>query len=580
MKTQTIHTSEMTARPFFGPFANQTTHNPTSAARRSTDATTHDHKEVTMKTQVNALSTRPINPQPTTNNRTQMIGINSLLRKFASIVPKSALQIIVVLGLLAASPMAFAQACWYSWAGGHTTLFYTPGSSITDYAGTLYSPYLSPGWYLQEWAQSGTFAIQNLQVGYDLTAVNQHALVPIFSSPNEVTFSGIVPSTAVNGQTANVTFQLYDVGNNLLCQTTVTVQVVTSPGLSTEMNTIGGNNKVDEYYKGTDSHVYRLSWNGSWQYTDLTAMTGAPNADYLSTVVSQVDPLNNRSEVFYLDSSGNVEELYTVGTAWSVTKIPAAAVRGSALVCLVNTIARTVQVHYIDAAGHIHQLWWNGTSWVDNDLMAGTNAPIAATGSSLATEVNTIANTVELYYIANDQTVKELWWNGTWNTGSPSGTAKAAVGSALVSLVNTVAHTVQVNYLDSAGHIHQLWWNGTSWVNNDLTSGTNTPIAATGSSLATEVNMIANTVELYYIANDQTVKELWWNGAWHTGNPSAGAAKAAVGSPLVSLVNTIAHTVQVHYIGTDDHIHELWWNGSWYTDDVNSASNDPNDAEP
>lgn len=50
MKSQTIHNNELTLRPFFG-LANQTTHNLTSAASTSTDATTYDHKEITMKTQ-------------------------------------------------------------------------------------------------------------------------------------------------------------------------------------------------------------------------------------------------------------------------------------------------------------------------------------------------------------------------------------------------------------------------------------------------------------------------------------------------------------------------------------------------
>ena len=52
MKTQTIRTNEMTLWPFFGRLANQTTHNLTSAASTLTDATTYDHEEVTMKTQV------------------------------------------------------------------------------------------------------------------------------------------------------------------------------------------------------------------------------------------------------------------------------------------------------------------------------------------------------------------------------------------------------------------------------------------------------------------------------------------------------------------------------------------------
>jgi hypothetical protein len=58
MKTQTIHTNEMTPRPFFGGPANQTTHNLTSAARLSAVAATHDHKEVNMKTQTLASQPR------------------------------------------------------------------------------------------------------------------------------------------------------------------------------------------------------------------------------------------------------------------------------------------------------------------------------------------------------------------------------------------------------------------------------------------------------------------------------------------------------------------------------------------
>jgi hypothetical protein len=50
MKTLAIHTNEMTLQPLFGRLANQTTHNLTGVASGSTGATTHDHKEVAMKT--------------------------------------------------------------------------------------------------------------------------------------------------------------------------------------------------------------------------------------------------------------------------------------------------------------------------------------------------------------------------------------------------------------------------------------------------------------------------------------------------------------------------------------------------
>ena len=58
MKSQTIHTNEMTLRPFFGRLANKTTRNPIGAARLSTVAPTHDHKEVAMKTHVSRHTDR------------------------------------------------------------------------------------------------------------------------------------------------------------------------------------------------------------------------------------------------------------------------------------------------------------------------------------------------------------------------------------------------------------------------------------------------------------------------------------------------------------------------------------------
>src|ERR1035437_68570 len=180
-------------------------------------------------------------------------------------------------------------------------------------------------------------------------------------------FGVYIPPYATAGQSEVLQTKLKDWFTT--CTATMTVVVVTSPGLSTEMNTIGGNNEADEYYKGVDSNIYQLSWPGTWQYANITALAGAPNADYLSPVVSQVDPLYNRSEVFYLDSNQNIEELYYDHKTWSHTnltalaKVPAAAA-GSPLVSLVNPYAKTIQLDYLDSVGHIHELWSpNRATW-------------------------------------------------------------------------------------------------------------------------------------------------------------------------------------------------------------------------
>ena len=98
---------------------------------------------------------------------------------------------------------------------------------------------------------------------------------------------------------------------------------------------------------------------------------------------------------------------------WTEKPLSTSAAPGSPLVSLVNTIANTVQVDYLDSAGHIHQLSSaNRTTWSDLDLTVAARAPAAAANSPLATEINTQANTVEIYFLGTDNHVRELWWNG------------------------------------------------------------------------------------------------------------------------------------------------------------------------
>jgi hypothetical protein len=607
MKTQAIHTNEMTLQPFLGRRANQTTHNPTGAVSLLPVATTCDQKEVTMKTQAIApktgIETSTPNQQP--KGQTQMNRISFLIRKLANTAPKAALLAIIAVGSFVLSPMAFAGC---SFSPSAVTLYATPGQSVTS---SFTISGISESWFSEGWVTAGFFVSGDF-TGPDANPYAAYEYPPDTIYPQSPPqkfqlpassagyLSVYIPRYAIAGQSVVLQTVVKDWFS--YCNATLTVNVVASPGLSTEMNTIGGNNEVDEYYKGTDSHVYRLSWDGAWQYTDITTAAGAPNADYLSPVVSQVDPLYNRSEVFYLDSNQDVHELYydygSKNPAWKdsnitlLFKLPSAEA-GSPIVSLVNPYANSIQVDYLDSAGHIHEMYsFNRTTWAGNDLTVVAGALPAALNSSLVTEINKVANTVEIYFLGTDSHVRELWWAPwTWHNSDPTAAARApnaANGSALVSLSNPIAKTVQVDYLDSAGHIHELWWNGT-WHTDDLTAATGAPVAATGSSLATEVNTLSNpnTVELYYIAHNQTVQELWFNPTpwvWNYANPSgsAGAPQAVVGSPLVSLVNTRANSVQVHYISTDDHVHELYtWNWTtWYTDDVNNSSNDPNNAEP
>ena len=164
--------------------------------------------------------------------------INHLIRKLASNASKTAALAIVVAGLLATSPMAFA-ACSFAWATPNP--IHVPANELGFApSGTLNLIPASNSYAEESITQSGDFTLSNLQVGYaghyaTASATNQPVSLP--SSPLNVFFSAQLPYTATAGQTARVTLNvsyyfypngLWNPGNwggKLSCSSTVTVVV-------------------------------------------------------------------------------------------------------------------------------------------------------------------------------------------------------------------------------------------------------------------------------------------------------------------------------------------------------------------
>jgi hypothetical protein len=180
--------------------------------------------------------------------------------------------------------------------------------------------------------------------------------------------------------------------------------------------------------------------------------------------------------------------------------------------------------------GARHQLWSDLRSWNQDDLTARTGAPNAIAGSALAGEFDTRLNHVEVYYFGSNLRAYQLWWDGSWHYGditSSAGAAPAAPGSPLGSQVDPIAQTVEVYYLDLSNHVDQLYWNGV-WNHDDLTVRTGAPNAAAGSPLVNQIDTITNNPEAYFIGADQHVYELWFPGGWYWSDItySAGAPNA------------------------------------------------------
>jgi hypothetical protein len=100
-----------------------------------------------------------------------------------------------------------------------------------------------------------------------------------------------------------------------------------SSGIHTLMNTIA--NAMEVHYIGTDHHPYSLWYplggGGAWHATDLTVTNGAPQAKAGSPLTSSADSVANTVDLEYVGSDQHVYRLSYNGI-WNITDLTATAV--------------------------------------------------------------------------------------------------------------------------------------------------------------------------------------------------------------------------------------------------------------
>jgi hypothetical protein len=439
--------------------------------------------------------------------------------------------------------------------------------------------FASPGFF--EFPSIGGTGFVNVNVGPDLGCTYN-----VFTTGNSIQSIGIA---GINGFsfTANGNPGPFSLNGGITISTgqgssgvTVTVDPPLAVGLgalTTAINPVA--NTMDVDYLGGDAHVHRLWYNGAWNKTDLSSLTGAPNASIGGKIKTALNSISGAMEVHYIGADQHVHTLWYNGS-WHIADLTALtgalnALSSSPLAVALDPLVNTMELEYIGTDQHVHQLWYDG-SWHAQDLTASTGALNAAPDSGLISEFNSIANTMEVHYVGTDNHVHTLWYSGTWHTVDLTATAgalNAITGSPLTVLHDPLANTIELEYIGTDQHVHLLFYDGL-WHTQDLTTTTGAINAAANSGLASEVNTIANSVEVHYIGTDQHVHTLWYNGTWHIADltVATGAPNAVSGSPLTAAVNSIANSVEVEYVGADQHVHQLWYNGLWHTADLTALT--------
>lgn len=307
------------------------------------------------------------------------------------------------------------------------------------------------------------------------------------------------------------------------------------------------NNDFQEHvnYIGAGGHVRELLYTGSnWISNDLTQLSKAVTVPGQGGLAGYQSPWNNQQHVNFIDTSGQVHELwFQVGGSWAANNLSELAgatayppAPWSLLTGYVTPWNNQLHVNYIDNNGHIHELWYSSSSgWQHNDLTDLANAGnftaaaprlsggIRGRGSPLASYATLYNNQSHVDYLDSNGRVHELYYSGNWQhndlTEEAGATAyTAAQGSSCLDAYETLSNSQQhVNYTDSGGHVHELYYSG-KWQHNDLTEAALATkyTAAPGSSLDGYETMFNNQLQQHvnYVDSGGHVHELVYsNGA-------------------------------------------------------------------
>jgi hypothetical protein len=269
----------------------------------------------------------------------------------------------------------------------------------------------------------------------------------------------------------------------------------------------GGSNALHVFYPSNSGdliHIYKTS--AGWSYNDVTTLAGAPQPATQSAFTS-LRGSSGVLHVYYASTDQHIHEVYwSSGTTWNkfddsqAAGAPLVAV-GSGLTSLQGS-SGNIHVFYLGTDQHVHELiWTSGTTWTTFDDTKAASAPLAASGSAL-TCLQGSSGHIHVYYFGADQHVHELIWNGgtSWSTFDPTnaaGAPLAASGSTLTTYLNS---SIYLYYIDTNRHLHQLkWTSGTIWTNTDLSSGLS-QLAACGSGTASFQD--AQGLQVFYLATN------------------------------------------------------------------------------
>jgi hypothetical protein len=164
--------------------------------------------------------------------------------------------------------------------------------------------------------------------------------------------------------------------------------------------------------------------NGGWSDTDLTQDTYTPPSGHNTALHAHLTGWNQQQHVIFVDSVNHVIEVYNQNgsNTWHPRDLISLASQNSSNVPLAGdpngTSARDVtgyttdwnkqqHINYVDTAGNVNELFFNG-EWQHNNLMQQANTTSSAASTVLASHATPWNNQQHVFYLDKNNHVNEL----------------------------------------------------------------------------------------------------------------------------------------------------------------------------
>jgi hypothetical protein len=322
-------------------------------------------------------------------------------------------------------------------------------------------------------------------------------------------------------------------------------------------------------HRGTDGHIHELSFDGAWHHTDLTstAQGDAPDSAGDPVAGSLYGP--PAAYVFFRGTDSHIHELSFDGV-WHHTDLTGTAQGGppdstdDPIGAIVNDIDRE-NVLYRGSVGGIHDMSEFQSTWTDlapGILFAPDTPPEAASGPTAVYYWDADIG-MNVVYRSTDDHLCLLSLSRHFGAQYKGDLTTRATGNPPAAVGNPAGDSLRnkreqhVVYRDGNGRLHELlgtYEGVVAWHHNDVSAASGAPSAAGDPSV---ISWDDSTLHVFYRGTDHHIHDLMHDSVWHHEDLSAtSAAPDAAGDPAVYSWD-VDRTLHVAYRGADDHIYEL-----------------------